>query len=148
MLLLQYWWNKLYFTLEIIWMFDKNTSCGIVLILYHVAMPLKSQAEGWGQCLIFSYVLKLFFEKSKQDFFLTHLCYVICLLDVSPYKELLSNVRWDQLIEQFRAENLKLYQLSSQSAFSVVVQSGLSALKTPHCYRVSLPVPRFPPKEY
>lgn len=55
--------------------------------------------------------------------------------DVSPYKELLSNVRWDQLIEQFRAENLKLYQLSSQSAFSVVVQSGLSALKTPHCYR-------------
>ncbi|XP_071529525.1 E3 ubiquitin-protein transferase MAEA [Panulirus ornatus] len=55
--------------------------------------------------------------------------------DVSPYKELLSDVRWDQLTEQFRAENLKLYQLSSQSAFSVVVQSGLSALKTPHCYR-------------
>ncbi|XP_047495167.1 E3 ubiquitin-protein transferase MAEA-like [Penaeus chinensis] len=55
--------------------------------------------------------------------------------DVSPYKELLSDVRWDQLIEQFRAENLKLYQLSSQSAFSVVLQSGLSALKTPHCYR-------------
>ncbi|XP_068228765.1 E3 ubiquitin-protein transferase MAEA isoform X2 [Palaemon carinicauda] len=55
--------------------------------------------------------------------------------DVSPYNELLSDVRWDELIEQFRAENLKLYQLSSQSAFSVVVQAGLSALKTPHCYR-------------
>ncbi|KAK3857507.1 hypothetical protein Pcinc_036246 [Petrolisthes cinctipes] len=55
--------------------------------------------------------------------------------DVSPYKELLSPSRWDLLISQFRSENLKLYQLSSQSAFSVVVQSGLSALKTPHCYR-------------
>jgi len=57
--------------------------------------------------------------------------------EVSPYKDLLSGSRWDDLISQFRGENLKLYQLSSQSAFSVVLQSGLSALKTPHCYRGS-----------
>ncbi|XP_076057019.1 E3 ubiquitin-protein transferase Katazuke [Oratosquilla oratoria] len=55
--------------------------------------------------------------------------------DISPYKELLSDSRWEELVEQFRSENLKLYQLSSQSAFCVVLQGGLSALKTPHCYR-------------
>jgi hypothetical protein len=43
--------------------------------------------------------------------------------------------RWQQLIEQFRAENFRLYALSSQSVFSVALQSGLSALKTPQCYR-------------
>ncbi|KAG7160563.1 E3 ubiquitin-protein transferase MAEA-like [Homarus americanus] len=66
--------------------------------------------------------------------------------DVTRYKELLSDVRWDQLIEQFRAENLKLYQLSSQSAFSgatghnpdcPVCQPSLNSLASPlpyaHC---------------
>lgn len=40
--------------------------------------------------------------------------------------------RWQKLIEQFRLENYKLYQLSSQSVFTVVLQAGLSALKTPY----------------
>lgn len=44
------------------------------------------------------------------------------------------NGRWDSLIEQFRQENFRLFQLSSQSVFTVALQAGLSALKTPQCY--------------
>lgn len=40
--------------------------------------------------------------------------------------------RWQRLIEQFRQENFNLYQLSSQSVFTVALQAGLSALKTPY----------------
>lgn len=40
--------------------------------------------------------------------------------------------RWQRLIEQFRQENYNLYQLSSQSVFTVALQAGLSALKTPY----------------
>lgn len=47
-------------------------------------------------------------------------------------------MRWQRLIEQFRQENYNLYQLSSQSVFTVALQAGLSALKTPYpfllCY--------------
>lgn len=53
---------------------------------------------------------------------------------LSPYKELLSPERWDRLIEQFRQENYRLFQLSPQSTFTVTLQAGLSALKTPQCY--------------
>ncbi|CAG0899609.1 unnamed protein product, partial [Darwinula stevensoni] len=52
--------------------------------------------------------------------------------EISPYCELLSEDRWNHLIEQFRSENFKLYQLSSQSVFTVALQAGLSALKTPY----------------
>ncbi|KAK6622260.1 hypothetical protein RUM44_002067 [Polyplax serrata] len=51
---------------------------------------------------------------------------------LSPYKELLSLERWDRLIEQFRQENYRLFQLSPQSTFTVTLQAGLSALKTPY----------------
>ena len=34
--------------------------------------------------------------------------------EVEPYKEMLRNERWQYLIEQFRAENYRLYQLSNQ----------------------------------
>ncbi|XP_076265375.1 E3 ubiquitin-protein transferase Katazuke isoform X2 [Rhynchophorus ferrugineus] len=50
------------------------------------------------------------------------------------YAALFNLNRWNFLIEQFRQENYKLYQLSSQSIFTVTLQAGLSALKTPHCY--------------
>lgn len=43
--------------------------------------------------------------------------------------------RWQRLIEQFRQENYNLYQLSSQSVFTVVLQAGLSALKTPYPFQ-------------
>lgn len=51
---------------------------------------------------------------------------------ISPYKEMFDVARWQRLIEQFRQENYKLYQLSTQSVFTVALQAGLSALKTPY----------------
>lgn len=53
---------------------------------------------------------------------------------ISPYKELLEEKRWDKLVEQFRQENYRLFQMASQSVFTVALQAGLSALKTPQCY--------------
>ncbi|KAF7990597.1 hypothetical protein HCN44_000402 [Aphidius gifuensis] len=52
----------------------------------------------------------------------------------SPYKDLLDEKRWDRLVEQFRHENYRLFQLASQSVFTVALQAGLSALKTLQCY--------------
>lgn len=51
---------------------------------------------------------------------------------LSPYKELMDENRWKTLIEQFRQENYRLFQLASQSVFTVALQAGLSALKTPY----------------
>jgi macrophage erythroblast attacher len=55
---------------------------------------------------------------------------------IQPYRDMLSDGRWKQLVDQFRTDNQKLYQMSSQSVFSVALQAGLSALKTPHCYKM------------
>jgi hypothetical protein len=46
-------------------------------------------------------------------------------------KALLDETRWTRLIEQFRLDMFKLYQMGQQSKFTAVLQSGLSALKTP-----------------
>jgi macrophage erythroblast attacher len=54
---------------------------------------------------------------------------------VEPYRSLFDESRWDELVEQFRTDNFRLYQLSSSSVFSVALQAGLSSLKTPHCYK-------------
>ncbi|XP_072379289.1 E3 ubiquitin-protein transferase MAEA [Diabrotica undecimpunctata] len=54
--------------------------------------------------------------------------------DIAPYRALFDEKRWDILIEQFRQENYRLFQLASQSVFTVALQAGLSALKTPQCY--------------
>ncbi|CAH1404267.1 unnamed protein product [Nezara viridula] len=54
--------------------------------------------------------------------------------EIPAYKELLDEDRWLRLVEQFRQENYKLFQLASQSTFTVALQAGLSALKTPQCY--------------
>ncbi|KAH7639063.1 macrophage erythroblast attacher-like protein [Dermatophagoides farinae] len=54
---------------------------------------------------------------------------------VEPYKSLFDLNRWQQLIQQFRQENFKLYQLTNASIFSITLQAGLSSLKTPQCYR-------------
>lgn len=53
---------------------------------------------------------------------------------MEPYRSMLDNLRWQELIELFKEENCKLYQLNTVSVFSVVIQAGLSALKTSHCY--------------
>jgi len=52
-----------------------------------------------------------------------------------PLKSPDFDFRWKLLIEQFRVENFRLYALSTQSVFCVALQAGLSALKTPQCYR-------------
>lgn len=54
------------------------------------------------------------------------------LIEIVQYKKLLDIHRWDELIEEFRQENYRLYQLASQSVFTVALQAGLSALKTPY----------------
>lgn len=54
---------------------------------------------------------------------------------IEPYKSLFDESRWKSLINQFRDDNFILYQLSSTSIFSVVLQAGLSSLKTLHCYK-------------
>lgn len=54
--------------------------------------------------------------------------------NIGPYKALFDESRWDKLIEDFRQENYRLFQLASQSVFTVALQAGLSALKTPQCY--------------
>ena len=51
------------------------------------------------------------------------------------FQELLNPNRWQQLVYQFRSENYRLHQLSSQSMFTVALQYGLACLKTPHCYK-------------
>ncbi|GFN82402.1 macrophage erythroblast attacher-like [Plakobranchus ocellatus] len=52
-----------------------------------------------------------------------------------PYTELLNSQNWQKLVLQFRQENFKLHQLNSTSVFTATLQAGLSALKTPHCYK-------------
>ncbi|XP_052227230.1 E3 ubiquitin-protein transferase MAEA-like [Dreissena polymorpha] len=50
-------------------------------------------------------------------------------------QELMDGERWHRLVEQFRLENFKLHQLNNSSVFTVTLQAGLSALKTPFCYK-------------
>ncbi|KAJ8316899.1 hypothetical protein KUTeg_004803 [Tegillarca granosa] len=54
---------------------------------------------------------------------------------ISPYRDLLDGSRWQDLVQQFRYENFKLHQLNQSSVFTVTLQAGLSALKTPLCYK-------------
>ena len=63
--------------------------------------------------------------------------YALCSIpEISPYKELLELKRWDRLVEQFRQENYRLFQMASQSVFTVALQAGLSALKTPYPFSI------------
>ncbi|GAB1604254.1 E3 ubiquitin-protein transferase MAEA-like [Argonauta hians] len=54
---------------------------------------------------------------------------------ISPYKELLDPNRWHGLVQQFREDNFKLHQLNNMAVFTATLQAGLSALKTPLCYK-------------
>uniref|UniRef100_A0A3B3RV98 E3 ubiquitin-protein transferase MAEA n=1 Tax=Paramormyrops kingsleyae TaxID=1676925 RepID=A0A3B3RV98_9TELE len=54
---------------------------------------------------------------------------------ISPYKDLLDPGRWKMLIQQFRYDNYRLHQLGSNSVFTITLQAGLSAIKTPQCYK-------------
>ncbi|XP_032348117.1 E3 ubiquitin-protein transferase MAEA isoform X3 [Camelus ferus] len=54
---------------------------------------------------------------------------------ISPYKDLLDPARWRMLIQQFRYDNYRLHQLGNNSVFTLTLQAGLSAIKTPQCYK-------------
>lgn len=56
---------------------------------------------------------------------------------IEPYRTLFDPERWNDLILNFRLENYRLFQLGNQSVLNVVVQAGLSALKTPQCYSLT-----------
>lgn len=49
-------------------------------------------------------------------------------------KDLYDPIRWQELIDQFRADNYSLCSLTSHPLLSITLQAGLSALKTPQCY--------------
>ncbi|KAG7224848.1 hypothetical protein INR49_028214 [Caranx melampygus] len=56
---------------------------------------------------------------------------------ISPYRDLLDPARWKMLIQQFRYDNYRLHQLGNNSVFTITLQAGLSAIKTPYpaCYK-------------
>ncbi|KAJ3197103.1 GID complex subunit containing RING finger motif [Irineochytrium annulatum] len=67
---------------------------------------------------------------------------------IQPYKDqfmkeislasvLFDSSRWEQLIDQFRADNYALNSLASQPLLRTSLQAGLTALKTPMCYEPS-----------
>lgn len=57
--------------------------------------------------------------------------------EVQPYKDLFDEGRWQNLVQQFRQENYRLLQLPAQTVFSVALQAGLSALKTPYPFHMT-----------
>lgn len=59
---------------------------------------------------------------------------------VSPYKDLLDPARWRMLIQQFRYDNYRLHQLGNSSVFTLTLQAGLSAIKTPYPSAACSPV--------
>ena len=56
---------------------------------------------------------------------------LVSIAELSPYKELLATSRWNALIEEFRQDYFRLYQLAPLSVLAVALQAGLSAMKTP-----------------
>lgn len=49
-----------------------------------------------------------------------------------PFQDLLDPARWRMLIQQFRYDNYRLHQLGNNSVFTLTLQAGLSAIKTPY----------------
>uniref|UniRef100_A0A9J2PCD7 E3 ubiquitin-protein transferase MAEA n=1 Tax=Ascaris lumbricoides TaxID=6252 RepID=A0A9J2PCD7_ASCLU len=52
---------------------------------------------------------------------------------IESYKALCSDDKWDALIELFRQENARIFQLMEHSSFNACLCMGMSAMKTPHC---------------
>ncbi|KAL9645540.1 hypothetical protein ABK040_000604 [Willaertia magna] len=50
---------------------------------------------------------------------------------IQPYKDLFKEERWDELIEQFKQDNYRLYGLTIEPILFIVLRCGLSALKIP-----------------
>ncbi|CDW52414.1 macrophage erythroblast attacher [Trichuris trichiura] len=52
---------------------------------------------------------------------------------LEQYQNLWSASRWESLINEFRSENYRLYNMSEYSPFSACFQCGISAIKTTRC---------------
>lgn len=53
-------------------------------------------------------------------------------------QDLLDPARWKMLIQQFRYDNYRLHQLGNNSVFTITLQAGLSAIKTPYPTTITL----------
>lgn len=51
------------------------------------------------------------------------------------FQDLLDPARWRMLTQQFRYDNYRLHQLGNSSVFTLTLQAGLSAIKTPYPLR-------------
>ena len=71
----------------------------------------------------------LILRLQRRDFKL-----VCFLLSTLPrfFQDLLDPARWRMLIQQFRYDNYRLHQLGNNSVFTLTLQAGLSAIKTPY----------------
>lgn len=58
----------------------------------------------------------------------------------SLFQDLLDPARWRMLIQQFRYDNYRLHQLGNSSVFTLTLQAGLSAIKTPYPSAACSPV--------
>ncbi|XP_041477114.1 E3 ubiquitin-protein transferase MAEA-like [Lytechinus variegatus] len=54
--------------------------------------------------------------------------------NISEYKELFDDLRWQKLVSQFREENYKLFQFNTTPVLTLTLEAGLAAMKTPQCY--------------
>ncbi|CAI5437829.1 unnamed protein product [Caenorhabditis angaria] len=52
---------------------------------------------------------------------------------IHNYEEFLSDDRWEKCVKTFQTEVYRTYQLTDQSAFSICLQAGIAAHKTPSC---------------
>ncbi|RYR36824.1 hypothetical protein Ahy_A09g041779 [Arachis hypogaea] len=55
--------------------------------------------------------------------------------ECATYKVLFEAKQWDFLVDQFKQEFCKLYGMTMEPLLNIYLQAGLSALKTPYCYK-------------
>lgn len=63
---------------------------------------------------------------------------------IPQYRKLLDGTRWQELVDQFREENYKLFQLNTTPVLTVTLEAGLAAMKTPQCYSDDCKNPKCP----
>ncbi|XP_071827781.1 E3 ubiquitin-protein transferase MAEA-like [Apostichopus japonicus] len=63
---------------------------------------------------------------------------------IPQYRKLLDGSKWQELVDQFREENYKLFQLNTTPVLTVTLEAGLSAMKTPQCYSDDCRNPKCP----
>lgn len=135
-------WTETNKKLELFWLMlsfgllcDQHRQQNSIIASLHVRCSCITEQPVY-QVTVMSHILKhtffVFFHRSWL------------FAEVEPYRTLFDIARWDDLVLNFRMENYRLYQLSTQSLLSMVVQAGLSALKTPQCFSLHNKNPNCP----